>query len=80
MGMVIGMALEVLSASGSPGTMTLQMAFEEAILRFIFGPPEQEGNALKKIKEIIDFALKYKLLENPTPMISKPRAQRALVL
>ena len=80
MGVVIGMALEVLSASSSPGTMTLQMAFEKAILCFIFGPPELEGKALKKVKEIIDFALKYKLRDNPTPMVSKPRAQCALVL
>ena len=62
MGMVIGMALEVLSASSSPGTMTLRSTFEEAILCFIFGPPELEEKALKKVREIIDFALKYKLL------------------
>ncbi len=60
--MVIGVALEVLSASSSPGTMTLQGSFEEAILCFIFGPPELEGTAWKKVREIIDFALKYKLL------------------
>ena len=60
--MVIGVALEVLSASSSPGMMTLQGAFEEAILCFIFGPPELEGKAWKKVREIIDFALIYKLL------------------
>jgi len=42
--------------------MTLQRTFEEVILCFIFGPLEQEGKALKKVKEIIDFASKYKLL------------------
>ena len=62
------MALEVLSASSYPSTMTLQRAFEEAILSFIFGPPELEGKALKKVKEIIDFALKYKLLGDLTQM------------
>jgi hypothetical protein len=62
MGMVIGMALEVLSASSSPDTMTLRSTFEEAILCFIFGHPELEEKALKKVREIIDFALKYKLL------------------
>ncbi len=56
------MALEVLSASSSPDTMTLRSTFEEAILFFIFGPPELEEKALKKVREIIDFALKYKLL------------------
>jgi len=74
MGMVIGVALEVLSASSYPGTVTLQRTFEEAILCFIFGPPELEGKALRKVKEIIDFALKYKLLGDLTPMISRPRA------
>ena len=73
MGMVIGVALEVLSASSYPGTVTLQRTFEEAILCFIFGPPELEGKALRKVKEIIDFALKYKLLGDLTPMISRPR-------
>ena len=62
MGMVIGVALKVSSVLSSPGTVTLQRTFEEAILCFIFGPPEQEEKALKKVKEIIDFALKYKLL------------------
>ena len=62
MGMVIGVALKVSSALSSPGTVTLQRTFEEAILCFIFGPPELEEKALKKVKEIIDFALKYKLL------------------
>ena len=62
MGIVIGVALEILSASSSSGTVTLQRTFEEAILCFIFGPPELEEKALKNVKEIIDFALKYKLL------------------
>ena len=62
MGMVIGVGLKVSSALSSPGTMTLQRTFEEAILCFIFGPPELEEKALKKVGEIIDFALKYKLL------------------
>ena len=62
MGVVIGVALEVSSVLSSPGTMTLQRTFEEAILCFIFCPPELEEKALKKVKEIIDFALKYKLL------------------
>ena len=75
MGMVIGMALEVLSASSSPGTMTLQRTFEEAILCFIFGSPELEEKAFKKVREVIDFALKYKLLGDPAPMIGMPCAQ-----
>ena len=60
--MVIGVALEVPTASSSPDTMTLQKTFEAAILGFIFSPPELEEKALNKIKEVIDFALKYKLL------------------
>jgi len=66
-GMVIGVALEVSLASSSPGTMTLQRTFEEAILCFIFGPPEIEEKAWKKVKEIIDFALEYKLLGESDP-------------
>jgi hypothetical protein len=62
MGMVIGVALKVSSALSSPGTMTLQRTFEEAILCFIFGPPELEEKALRKVVEIIEFALKYKFL------------------
>lgn len=54
MGMVIGVTLQVSSASSSPGTLTLQRIFEEAILCFIFAPPELEEKALKKIMEIID--------------------------
>jgi hypothetical protein len=42
--------------------MNLQKTFEAAILCFIFGPPEQEEKALKKFRDIIDFALKHKLL------------------
>jgi hypothetical protein len=42
--------------------MSLYRTFEEAIHSFIFGPPEQEERALKKVKEIIDFALRYKCL------------------
>jgi hypothetical protein len=42
--------------------MSLQKTFEEAILCFIFGPPEQEEKALKKFRDIIDFALKHKSL------------------
>ena len=66
-GMVIGVALEVSLASSSPGTVTLQRTFEEAILCFIFGPPEIEEKAWKKVKEIIDFALEYKLLGESDP-------------
>jgi hypothetical protein len=62
MGMVIGVGLKTSSALSSPGPVTLQRTFEEAILCFIFGPPELEEKALKKVKEIIDFARKYKLL------------------
>jgi hypothetical protein len=59
---VIGVALESSSASSPSGTMNLQKTFEAAILCFIFGPPEQEEKALKKFRDIIDFALKHKLL------------------
>jgi len=62
MGMVIGVATEVSTVSSPPGTMTLQRTFKKAILCFIFSPPELEEKALRKVKEIIDFALKYKLL------------------
>ena len=54
-----GVAYEVSSASGSPSTISLQSTFEAAILGFIFGPPEIEEKAWKKIKEIIEFASKY---------------------
>ena len=59
---MIGVAYEVSSASSSPGTMSLQSTFEAAILGFIFGPPEIEENAWKKVKEIIEFASKHKPL------------------
>ncbi len=62
MGMVIGVALEVLLASSSPDTRTLQKTYEEAILCFIFGSRELEEKALKKVREIIDYTLKFKLL------------------
>lgn len=60
--LVIGVALEVSSASTSPGTTTLQSTFEAAILGFIFGPPETEEKAWKKVREIIEFVSKYKVL------------------
>ncbi len=53
------MAYEVSSASGSPSTISLQSTFEAAILGFIFGPPEIEEKAWKKVKDIIEFASKY---------------------
>ena len=59
---MIGVAIEVSSASGSPGTISLQRPFEVAILGFIFGPPEIEEKAWKKVKDIIEFASKYKPL------------------
>ncbi len=42
--------------------MSLQNTFEAAILGFIFGPPEIEEKAWKKVKEIIEFASKHKPL------------------
>jgi hypothetical protein len=60
--MEVDMSVKVPSASSSLGNTTLQKTFEKAILCFIFGPPEQEAKALKKVKDIIDFASKYKLL------------------
>ena len=59
---MIGVAIKVSSASGSLSTMSLQRPFEAAILGFIFGPPEIEETAWKKIREIIEFASKYKPL------------------
>ena len=59
---MIGVALEVSSALSSPGTMTLRRIFERAILCFIYGPPELEEKALRKVKDIIDFVSKYKSL------------------
>ena len=56
------MAYEVSSASGSPSTISLQSTFEAAILGFIFGPPEIEEKAWKKVKDIIEFASKHKSL------------------
>jgi hypothetical protein len=38
--LVIGVAIEVTSASSSPSTISLQSTFEAAILGFIFGSPE----------------------------------------
>jgi len=48
--------------SSSPGIHTLQRTFEVAILGFIFGPPELEEKAWKKVQDIIAFASKYTLL------------------
>ena len=62
MDMEVEMSVKVPSVSSSSSTTILQKTFEKAILCFIFGPPEQEAKALKKVKEIIDFALKCKLL------------------
>ena len=59
---MIGVALEVSSLSSSPGIPTLQRTFEVAILGFIFGPPELEERAWKKVQDLIEFASKYKLL------------------
>ena len=56
---MIGVAYEVSSVSSSPSTISLQSTFEAAILGFIFGPPEIEEKAWKKVKEIIEFASKY---------------------
>lgn len=56
---MIKMALEGSSAFKPIHATTLQKTFEEAILNFLYGPPTQEEKALKKIKEILDFALKY---------------------
>jgi len=56
---VIGVAYEISSASGSPSTISLQSTFEAAVLGFIFGPPEIEEKAWKKVKDIIEFASKY---------------------
>jgi hypothetical protein len=42
--------------------MTLERTFSKAILCLIHGRPELEEVALKKVKEIIDFAMKYKSL------------------
>jgi hypothetical protein len=42
--------------------MSLQSPFEAAILGFIFGPPEIEEMAWKKIREIIEFASNFKPL------------------
>ena len=41
------------------GLMTLQEAFEEAVLCFLFGPPRHEEEALKRVKAISDFAKKH---------------------
>jgi len=59
---VIGVAIDSSSASGFLSTISLQSPFEAAILGFIFGPPEIEETAWKKIREIIEFASKYKPL------------------
>ena len=56
---MIGVAYEVSSVSSSPSTISLQSTFEAAILGFIFGPPEIEEKAWKKVKEILEFASKY---------------------
>jgi hypothetical protein len=61
--MEIEVAVKTSLASNSPGTTTLQCSFMEALLCFILCPPKQEKTALKKIKEIIDFAQNIKLTE-----------------
>ena len=60
--MEIDMLVKGSSASSSLGTMTLKRSFEEAMMCFIFGPPEMEEKALNKVRGIIDFASKYKFL------------------
>ena len=57
-----GVAVEVSSASSSPSTISLQSAFEVALLGFIFGSPDIEERAWKKVKDIIGLASKYKQL------------------
>jgi hypothetical protein len=42
--------------------MTLQRTLSKTILCLIYGRPELEESALKRLKEIIDFAMKYKSL------------------
>jgi hypothetical protein len=61
-GVVIGMAIKISTASSPTSTMTLQSTFSKAILCLIYGRPELEEVALKKVEEIIDFAMKYKSL------------------
>jgi hypothetical protein len=39
--------------------MTLQEAFEEAVLCFLLGPPRHEEEALNRVKAISDFAKKH---------------------
>ena len=60
--MVIGVTLQFSSASSSPDMMTLQRIFEKAIVCFLFAPPELEEKALRRIMDIIDFSLKYRLM------------------
>ena len=56
------MTMGVSSASNSPSMMTLQEALEEAVLYFMLSPPKEEEKALKRVKAISDFTLKYRSL------------------
>ena len=56
MNMEIKVTVKASLSPSYPGITTLNSTLEEAILYFIFGPPEQEETALKIMKEIIDFA------------------------
>jgi hypothetical protein len=59
--MEIKVEAKVSSVSKPSGIITQLKNFEEAILCFIFGPPELDEEALDKIREIIEKASKYML-------------------
>jgi hypothetical protein len=59
---VIGVTANVSTESSPTSTMTLQRTYSKAILCFVYGRPELEESVLKRVKEIIDFTMKYKSL------------------
>lgn len=50
--------MKSLSAAHAPSTRTLQRSFDLAIFSLILGPPESRGKAVKKIQDIVEFALR----------------------
>ena len=45
-----------MSAAGAPSMRTLQRSFDLAIFSLILGPPEFRGKAVKKIRDIVEYA------------------------
>lgn len=48
--------MKSLNAAGASSTQNLQRSFGLAIFRLILGPPESRVKAVKKIRDIVEFA------------------------